>query len=316
MRTTTLPPLPRTARSWRSPAWPWPPSSRRSPPSTSRSPRSPADTHASQTQLSWVIDAYALVFAALLLLGGAIGDRYGRRRALLAGLGHVRRRVAGRHDGHRPRLADRHARPCWVSAPRSSCRPRCPRSPAPSRASSETGRSAPGRASPAPAPSSACSPRVPCSRHGPGEPVFALNVALAVAAIVGTLRVDPGVRRPRAHRARPGRGADHRRRPRRPRLLDHRGADRPAGPAPAPSPASPPASSCSARSSSGSCATRHRCSTRGCSGTARSPPAPCRSRCSSSPSSASSSWSCSTCSSSAARARWCRRSAWSRWPSR
>lgn len=45
------------------------------------------DTHASQTQLSWVIDAYALVFAALLLVGGAIGDRYGRRRALLGGLG-------------------------------------------------------------------------------------------------------------------------------------------------------------------------------------------------------------------------------------
>jgi EmrB/QacA subfamily drug resistance transporter len=44
------------------------------------------DTHASQTQLSWVVDAYALVFAALLLPGGAIGDRYGRRRALLAGL--------------------------------------------------------------------------------------------------------------------------------------------------------------------------------------------------------------------------------------
>ncbi|MDL4821977.1 MFS transporter [Actinomadura opuntiae] len=44
------------------------------------------DTHASQTQLAWIIDAYALVFAALLLLGGAIGDRYGRRRALAAGL--------------------------------------------------------------------------------------------------------------------------------------------------------------------------------------------------------------------------------------
>lgn len=44
------------------------------------------DTHATQTQLSWIIDAYALVFAALLLPGGAIGDRYGRRRALLAGL--------------------------------------------------------------------------------------------------------------------------------------------------------------------------------------------------------------------------------------
>jgi EmrB/QacA subfamily drug resistance transporter len=44
------------------------------------------ETHASQTQLSWIIDAYALVFAALLLLGGAIGDRYGRRLALVAGL--------------------------------------------------------------------------------------------------------------------------------------------------------------------------------------------------------------------------------------
>src|ERR1700691_6339727 len=43
-------------------------------------------THASQTQLAWIIDAYSLVFAALLLPAGALGDRYGRRRALLAGL--------------------------------------------------------------------------------------------------------------------------------------------------------------------------------------------------------------------------------------
>ena len=43
-------------------------------------------THASQTQLAWIIDAYSLVFASLLLPAGAIGDRYGRRRALLAGL--------------------------------------------------------------------------------------------------------------------------------------------------------------------------------------------------------------------------------------
>lgn len=45
------------------------------------------DTHANQTQLSWMVDAYALVFAALLLPAGALGDRYGRRKALLAGLG-------------------------------------------------------------------------------------------------------------------------------------------------------------------------------------------------------------------------------------
>src|ERR1700726_4351901 len=42
--------------------------------------------HASQTQLAWIIDAYSLVFASLLLPAGAIGDRYGRRRSLIAGL--------------------------------------------------------------------------------------------------------------------------------------------------------------------------------------------------------------------------------------
>src|SRR6202000_3493950 len=44
------------------------------------------DTHASQTQLVWVIDAYSLAFAALLLPAGGIGDRYGRRVPLIAGL--------------------------------------------------------------------------------------------------------------------------------------------------------------------------------------------------------------------------------------
>jgi MFS family permease len=43
-------------------------------------------THATQTQLEWVIDAYSLVFAALLLRAGAIGDRFGRRRTLIIGL--------------------------------------------------------------------------------------------------------------------------------------------------------------------------------------------------------------------------------------
>jgi EmrB/QacA subfamily drug resistance transporter len=43
-------------------------------------------THASQTQLEWIIDAYLLVFSVLLLPSGALGDRYGRRRALIVGL--------------------------------------------------------------------------------------------------------------------------------------------------------------------------------------------------------------------------------------
>ena len=44
------------------------------------------ETGATQTDLQWIVDAYALVFAALLLPAGAIGDRYGRKEILLAGL--------------------------------------------------------------------------------------------------------------------------------------------------------------------------------------------------------------------------------------
>ena len=43
-------------------------------------------TSANQTQLTWVVDSYTLVLACLLLPAGAIGDRYGRRSALLIGL--------------------------------------------------------------------------------------------------------------------------------------------------------------------------------------------------------------------------------------
>ncbi|MGP4056133.1 MFS transporter [Mycobacterium sp. 4D054] len=43
-------------------------------------------TSATQTQLTWVVDGYTLALACLLLPAGAIGDRYGRRGALLVGL--------------------------------------------------------------------------------------------------------------------------------------------------------------------------------------------------------------------------------------
>ena len=41
---------------------------------------------ASTQSLQWVVDAYTLVFAGLLLVGGNLGDRLGRRRMLQAGL--------------------------------------------------------------------------------------------------------------------------------------------------------------------------------------------------------------------------------------
>src|SRR3954451_9895141 len=41
---------------------------------------------ASVSQLQWVVDAYTVAFAGLLLLAGTLGDRWGRRRSLMIGL--------------------------------------------------------------------------------------------------------------------------------------------------------------------------------------------------------------------------------------
>jgi EmrB/QacA subfamily drug resistance transporter len=43
-------------------------------------------TLATQTQLTWIVDSYTLALACLLLPAGALGDRYGRRGAMLVGL--------------------------------------------------------------------------------------------------------------------------------------------------------------------------------------------------------------------------------------
>jgi EmrB/QacA subfamily drug resistance transporter len=45
-----------------------------------------AEFHATGAQLQWVIDIYTLVLASLLLLSGATGDRFGRRRVFQIGL--------------------------------------------------------------------------------------------------------------------------------------------------------------------------------------------------------------------------------------
>src|SRR6478609_11123131 len=44
------------------------------------------ELHATTTQLQWVVDAYNLAFAALLLTFGSLSDRFGRKGMLLAGL--------------------------------------------------------------------------------------------------------------------------------------------------------------------------------------------------------------------------------------
>ena len=42
--------------------------------------------HASTKDLQWIVDGYNLAFAALVLTAGSLGDRFGRRPALLTGL--------------------------------------------------------------------------------------------------------------------------------------------------------------------------------------------------------------------------------------
>ena len=49
-------------------------------------PRIGSDLHAGLTALQWTINAYTLTLAGLLLLGGSLGDRLGRRRVFVLGV--------------------------------------------------------------------------------------------------------------------------------------------------------------------------------------------------------------------------------------
>ena len=48
------------------------------------------DLGTSISDLQWVVDAYTLVFAGLLLTAGSLGDRFGRKGALTARPRHLR----------------------------------------------------------------------------------------------------------------------------------------------------------------------------------------------------------------------------------
>src|SRR5439155_1048626 len=45
-----------------------------------------ADLHATLTDVQWVIEAYSLFLGALILVGGSMGDQFGRKRVFLFGV--------------------------------------------------------------------------------------------------------------------------------------------------------------------------------------------------------------------------------------
>src|SRR5258708_4310230 len=45
-----------------------------------------ANLHATVVDVQWVVEAYALLLAALILVGGSLGDIYGRKRIYAAGI--------------------------------------------------------------------------------------------------------------------------------------------------------------------------------------------------------------------------------------
>lgn len=50
-------------------------------------PMMATDMDLSQLELTWIVNVYTLVFASLLFIAGAVGDRYGRKMAMQVGLG-------------------------------------------------------------------------------------------------------------------------------------------------------------------------------------------------------------------------------------
>ena len=91
------------------------------------------DFHAGIAGLQWVVNAYTLTLAGLLLLGGTLGDSYGRRKVFVIGV--VWFAAASLLCGVAPnvevliaaRALQVSAGRCWSRAAWPSCRPRSPR---------------------------------------------------------------------------------------------------------------------------------------------------------------------------------------------
>ena len=76
---------------------------------------------AGAAEVQWVVNAYLLPLSALLLLGGALGDHYGRRRLLVIGTSLFAVRLAALRAGAKPAAPARRPRRRRESARRCCC---------------------------------------------------------------------------------------------------------------------------------------------------------------------------------------------------
>ena len=87
-----------------------------------------ADLHATITDVQWVIEAYALFLGALILVGGSMGDQFGRKRVFLFGVAVLHGRVDLSAGSRRRRGVSLSAARCRGSARPSSSRAASPSS--------------------------------------------------------------------------------------------------------------------------------------------------------------------------------------------
>ena len=77
------------------------------------------DLDADLADLQWVTTGYVLTLSAFLLLGGALGDRYGRRRVFLIGVVWFALGIGCSARSPRAPASSSPPAPCRASAPRS-----------------------------------------------------------------------------------------------------------------------------------------------------------------------------------------------------
>ena len=146
-----------------------------------------ADLQATITDVQWVIEAYALFLGALILVGGSLGDQFGRKRVFLAGVvSSPSRRLSAASRPRRGRSSP--AGRCRASAPPSSSRA-ASRSSAPRSTKRERGRAI-GTWSGFSAITTAIGPVSGgwLIEHVSWRAVFFLNVPLAVIVLALSLR--------------------------------------------------------------------------------------------------------------------------------